>query len=184
MYTVDHPDDIDDIDFNQGLFVSVVNAHTMLMTEIRNNIANSQLNSIKAQCLTRIKPDEDLELHEKIRTTETVNDFIDLLLENSKYCNWLNVDLVETIAIASGKVKLRKLVEKYKHAVHSKTLQEVWEGIPSLSREVKSECCEKIEQYFADRSPSNVKMIELLSNKTLSFEIALLILKIQLATVA
>ena len=177
LYIVDH---LDDIDENQPLLKSVVNQHTMLITKLRNNIKDCHLNSIKQHCLARINHAEDLELQEKIRTTTTVNDFFDLLVEYKNHCNWLNVDLVESIVIISGNDKLMKLVDKYKDTVYSKTLQQVWESIPSLSNKVKSKCSEKVkaEEHFSKRSPSDVSMKELLPYKTLSFEIAMLISEI------
>ena len=130
LYIVDH---LDDIDENQPLLKSVVNQHTMLITKLRNNIDGSCLNAIKTQCLARINPNKDQELQEKIKTTTIVNDFFDLLVEHKNHCNWLNVDLVESIVIVSKNNKLMKLLEKYKDTVYSKTLQQVWEGIQAKS---------------------------------------------------
>ena len=178
FYIADHVDDLDD---NQGLFKSVVNKHTMLLTKLRSTMAkshNDQLDFIKKQCLLRIKSGEDLELKKKITETATVSEFFDVLMEYKKHCNWLKIDLVETIVIASENKELVKLVEKYKDAVYSKTLQQVWEGIPSLSKEVKDECSKKIKSYFPSRTPSDVTMSELLTHKELPFEIAKLISEI------
>lgn len=166
-------DHLDEIEFNQGLLENVVNAHHKLMYELRTNITRSQLNGIKVQCLSRLKPD-GVKLQKQIKKAKTVEKFFNTLVKASQYCNWLNMDLVETIVIESGSNYLKKLVEKYKDQVYSKTIKQVCEGIPSLSKEVKDQCFMKVTDHF-HRSPENVIVKELLPCKELSFEIAMLI---------
>ena len=67
---------------------------------------------------------------------------------------------------------------QYKDQVYSKTIQQICEGIPSLSKEVKDQCFVKVKDYF-HRSPENVTIKELLLYKEFSFEIAMLITKIK-----
>ena len=72
----------------------------------------------------------------------------------------MNVDYLQTIAVASGSRDLQKLLKSYTDVILSKTLGEVWNVIPSFHK-TKTKYYSKVRARFHGKDPNNVKVIDL-----------------------
>ena len=146
----------DEIDFTKCK--SVEEAFTLLITELQDNIPENRLQNIKNRCIAVT----DGKFRECIKSqADTINKLFTLLSENKLYCNWINILLVEIIAIASGCKKLKNLVDSYRKAIHSRTLKQVFKEIPSLQKNFsKYKDLIPISQF---NDPDNIKVKELLT---------------------
>ena len=98
----------------------------------------------------------------------------EVLADNNKYCNWMNVRFLKVIAIACGNKQLQSLIEEYKNAIYSKTLREVWDCIPHYS--VRDQYYSEVKATFGDKDPDNMTVEELMKSKPqLAKKIAMLI---------
>ena len=99
------------------------------------------------------------------------------LAENKPFCNWIRIDFLETIAIASGKQNLENLVKRYKSAIFSKPLNEVWNCVSHTY--TKQKYYTEVKGKF-DLDPEKVTVEELLKREPkLAKEIELHIAEIQ-----
>ena len=95
----------------------------------------------------------------------------EILADNNKYCNWMNVSFLKVIAIACGNKNLQSLIENYTDAIYSK---EIWGCIPYSK---KAKYYHKIRNVN-EEDPYNITVKELMkSSPQLAREIALLIAK-------
>ena len=102
----------------------------------------------------------------------------EILAENNKYCNWMDVRFLKIIANACGNKQLQSLIEDYKAVVYSKPLREVMNCISHYS--VKDKYYSELKATFGDRDPDNTTVEELMKCKPqLAKEIALLIAVVQ-----
>ena len=102
----------------------------------------------------------------------------EILADNNKYCNWMDVRFLKIIANACGNKQLQSLIEDYKAVVYSKPLREVMNCISYYS--VKDKYYSELKATFGDRDPDNTTVEELMKCKPqLAKEIALLIAVVQ-----
>ena len=142
------------------------------MSRLHKNVTESQLQIIKARCMAVT----DGTFRDSIKNeADSVDKFFKLLSEHTLYCNWLNIQLVEVIATASGDEKLEDLVSKYKTEIYSRKLRQVLDYIPQ--HKVKSEYTEVTKQI--SESPDNVTVEELFRyNRPLANEIAMILMSV------
>ena len=163
----------DDVETDFTKYENVVLAFIELMTIFEDNVPKERLENIKNRCMAVA----DERFRECIKTANTVNKFFTLLSENRLYCNWINILLVEITAIASSCKKLKKLVDSYKKAIHSRTLRQVWKYIPQQCK--KSEYYDEVCVKFESKSLDDVTVEELYScSKKLANQIALLLMNV------
>ena len=145
------------------------------MTRLQDNVPENRLENIKNRCIAVA----DGKFRECIKSqADTINKLFTLLSENKLYCNWINILLVEIIAIASGCKKLKNLVDSYRKAIHSRTLKQVWKYIPQ--HHIKTKYYNKVDIKFNPKSPDDVTVEELIScSKKLANEIALLLMDVR-----
>ena len=144
----------DDIDFTK--YDNVVLAFTSLMARLHKNVTESQLQIIKACCIAVT----DGMFRDCIKTkADTVDNFFTLLSEHTLYCNWMNIQLVEVIATASGNKKLEDLVSNYRRNIYSRTLKQVCEYIPQ--HYIKTKHYKEVKIKIS-KSPDNVTVGELI----------------------
>ena len=158
------------IDF--GAYKDVSNAFTELFTICQKAAKSSseEFKTIRNSCLSRVSEP----LRSLIKCATDTHCLFEILAENTKYCNWMDVRLLETIAIACGNKQLQSLIENYKNVIYSKTLREVWGCIPYYP--VRDKYYSELKATFSDKDPDNVTVEELLKNKPqLAKKIALLI---------
>ena len=117
-------------------------------------------------------------LHGLIKCATDTHCLFEILAENNKYCNWMNVSFLEVIAVACGNKLLQSLIKNYKDVIYSKPLREVWSCIPHYS--VRDKYYSKLKVTFGDKDPDNVTVEELMKSKPqLAKEIAILIAVVQ-----
>ena len=157
------------IDFSE--FKDVSNAFIQLFSTCQNvvNLYDKQFKTIRNSCAILVKkPLKDL-----LKQATNVDQLFEILSENTKYCNWMNVRLLHAIAIACGNKQLQSLIKNYTEVIYSKTLSEVWDTIPHYI-ETKNKHYSELKTTFSDKNPESVTIKELLLSKPkLAKEIAM-----------
>ena len=107
------------------------------------------------------------------RATDSCRLF-EILADNNKYCNWMNVSFLKAMAIACGNENLQSLIENYTDVIYSKPLREVWSCIPHYS--VRDKYYSELKVTFGDKDPDNMTVEELIKSRPqLAKEIVMLI---------
>ena len=150
-------------------------AFTSLMTRLHKKVTESQLQFIKARCIAVT----DGMFKDSIKNkADSVDKFFTLLSENTPHCNWMNIQLVEIIATASGNEQLVDLVRNYRKEIHSRTLHQVLEYIPQ--HKVKNKYYKKVTKRIP-KNTDNVTVRELLTyDRPLADKIALILMRVTL----
>ena len=131
-------------------------AFTSLMAMLHKNVTESQLQIIKACCMAVT----DGTFRDSIKNeADSVDNFFTLLSEHTLYCNWMNIQLVEVIATASGNKQLEDLVNNYKREIYSRTLKQVCKYIPQDYK--KNKFYKKVKVRIS-KSPDNITVGELI----------------------
>ena len=161
------------IDFN--VYEDVSNAFTELFTVCQRvvRVSNEEFKTIRNSCMARASEP----LRSLIKHATDTHCLFEILAENTKYCNWMDVRFLKTIAIACGNKQLQSLIENYKTVIYSKTLHEVWDCIPHYA--VRDKYYSELMATF-DKDPDNMTVEELIKSKPqLAKKIALLIAVVQ-----
>jgi len=146
----------DDTDFNE--YENVVFAFRLLMSILQDNVPESRLQNVKAQCISVA----DRKFGEYIKTkAKDVNSFFILLSQNKVHCNWFNTNLVDMIVIGSGNKKLKNLVDRYKESIYSRKLHQVLKYIPE--QPLKTKYYKEVKARFSSKDPDNVTVRELIN---------------------
>ena len=138
VYLADYSDDIEmKIDF--GVYKDVSNAFAELFTicQRATKVSSEEFKTIRNSCVARASGP----LHGLIKHTIDTHCLFEILADNNKYCNWMNVSFLKVIAIACGNKQLQSLIEHYTDVIYSKTLHEVWHCIPH---------CSMRDQYYSE----------------------------------
>ena len=137
-------------------FNNVADAFAALMKIFTDELCGVKFESIRAICLTRASK----RFRNKISETTDVNSFFELLANNPFYFNWMNVEYLQTIAIASGNVKLQDTLKCYKDVVLSKTLGEVLNDVPSPYK-IKTRYYSRVRAKFHGKNPDDITVKDL-----------------------
>ena len=157
---------------NFSKFKDVSSAFAMLFTICQNTVkaSNEEFRTIRNSCIAQASEP----LRGLIKRTTDTHCLFEILADNNKYCNWINVRFLKVIAIACGNEHLQSLIDNYKEVVYSKTLREVWDCIPHYS--VRDQYYSELKATFGDKDPDNMTVEELMKNKPqLAKKIAMLI---------
>ena len=148
------------IDF--GAYKDVSIAFAKLFTTCQRVIkaSSEEFKTIRNSCVARASEP----LRGLIKHTTDTHHLFDILAENNKHCNWMDVRYLKIIAIASGNKKLQSLIENYTDVMYSKRLCEVWDYIPHYST-VRDEYYSEVKAKFGDKNPDNMTVKELIRNK-------------------
>ena len=118
---------------------------------------------IKSVCVNRTNR-RDKKLYSSLCCASNSKDFFEAL---TPYCNWMNLDYLETIAGSYCSIKknnyLLKLIEDYSCVVFSKKLGEIWD-IP-IRCSTRDKYYTKLTAIFDDKDPDNVTVKELIQRK-------------------
>ena len=101
-----------------------------------------------------------LPLRNEIGRTTNIHSLFTLLACNPIYFNWMNIEYLQTMAVASGNKRLEDLVTSYTDVVLSKTLGEIWNFIPSFHK-TKTKYYSKIRVRFRGTDPDKVTVKDL-----------------------
>ena len=156
-------------------FENVADAFTALMRIFTEELHDAKFETIRTICLARA----DKKLRDKIGRTTSIGSFFELLACNPFYFNWMNVEYLQTMAIASGNTKLLTTLKCYTDIVFSKTLGEVWNFVPSFHK-IKAKYYTKVRARFDGKDPDNIEVKDLKKYQPKFAEkIALRIMKIK-----
>ena len=153
-------------------YEDVSNAFDRLFSVCQKAIRVSKENfkTIRNSCVARASEP----LRGLIKRATDTHCLFEILADNNKYCNWMNVSFLKVIAIACGNENLQSLIENYTDVIYSKPLREVWDCIPHYS--VRDKYYSELKATFGDKDPDNMTVKELKkSQPQLAKEIAMLI---------
>ena len=171
---IDSDDTEVEIDFSVHKDVSHAFDELFAICLKATNASSKEFKTIRTLCVSQTSEP----LRSLIKSATNTQDLFDILAADNKYCNWMNVSFLKTIAIAIGNKQLQSLIEDYKAMIYSKTLREVWSYIPHYS--VKDKYYSELKATFGDKDPDNVTVEELMQSKPqVAKEIALLIAVVQ-----
>ena len=160
-----------EIDF--GAYKDVSNAFVKLFTicQKATKVSAEEFKTIKNSCIARASEP----LRGLIKRATDNHCLFEILADNNKYCNWMDVRLLEAIAIACGNKQLQSLIENYTNVIYSKPLREVWNRVPHYST-VRDQYYSELKATFGDKDPDSMTIKELMKSKPqLAKKIALLI---------
>ena len=134
-------------------------------------VSSEEFKAIRNSCLARASEP----LRGLIKHALNIHCLFEVLAENNKYCNWMDVRFLKIIAIAYGNKQLQSLIKNYTDVIYSKRLCEVWDYIPHYST-VRDKYYSEVKVKFGDRDPNSVTVKDLISSEPqLAKEIAMLI---------
>ena len=98
---------------------------------MRALLKNSDCNVLRNACIVHMRrPGGDEKLVKEISITKTSDDLFDLLV-STPYLRWIDIRLLEMMAIVSENSQARQLLKNYKAAVFSKRLNDIIPNLPS-----------------------------------------------------
>ena len=155
---VDHTQKSDDSSttVNFADFKNVADAFAALMRIFTDELDGTKFEPICVICLTRASK----RLQSEISTTTDVHSLFELLACNPFYFNWMKVEYLQTIAIASGNTKLQETLKCYNDVILSKTLGEIWNFVPSFHK-TRTKFYSKVKARFHGLDPDDVKVKDL-----------------------
>ena len=176
MYTIADGSDDTELKVNFSAYDDVSNAFAELFTICQKaiKVSGEEFKTIRNSCVARAsKPLRDL-----IKRATDTHCLFEILADNNKYCNWMNVSFLKVMAIACGNKHLQSLIKDYTDVIYSKPLREVWSCIPHYS--VRDKYYSKLKATFGDKDPDNMTVEELMKSRPqLAKEIAMLIAVVQ-----
>ena len=126
------------------------------MKVFADELDGTKFESIRAICLLRASK----RLQSEISKTTNVHSLFELLACNPFYFNWMKVEYLQTIAIASGNTKLRETMKCYSDIILSKTLGQIWNSVPSFHK-TKTKYYNKVRAKFHGKDPDDIKVKDL-----------------------
>ena len=142
------------VDF--AYFKNVADAFAALMRVFAKELREADFETIRTICLFRVGK----RLRNEIGRTRNIHGLFTLLACNPFYFNWMDVEYLQTMAVASGNKRLEDMLTSYTDIVLSKTLGEIWNFIPSFHK-TKTKYYSKIRARFHGTDPDNVTVEDL-----------------------
>ena len=148
-----------EVDFNT--YDDIDQIFTALVSELRNILSEDKFPQVRRGCVTNNKtlrakkyPDDFIK---EMNATTTLDDLFDVV-KKSPYCNWMNIHLLEGMAVASLQSNARQLVKQYKEVVSGKKLKDIFEQLPEIevSEDYYSKAKEKWHKDFDDVTVKDV----------------------------
>ena len=176
---VDEGSDDKEMKVNFNAYDDVSNAFAKLFTICQNaiKVSSEEFRAIRNSCVSRASEP----LRGLIKRATDAHCLFEILADNNKYCNWVNVSFLEVIAIACGNKHLQLLIGNYTNVIYSKPLREVWDCIPHYS--VRDKYYSELKATFGDKDPDNMTVKELMKSRPqLAKEIAMLIAVVEEAS--
>ena len=156
-------------------FTNVADAFVKLLSIFTEELQDANFETIRTVCLTRA----DKKLQNEIGKTTNIHSLFKLLACNPFYFNWMNVEYLQTMAVASGNKKLTDLLKRYNATILSKTLGEIWNFIPSFHK-IRTKYYSKVRTRFDGKDPDRIMVRDLKKHEPKFAEkIALQIMQIE-----
>ena len=149
-----------EMNINFSAYKDVSNAFAALFTMCQKaiKVSSEEFKTLRNSCVARASEP----LRGLIKRTTDTHCLFEILADNNKYCNWMNISFLRVIAIACGNKELESLIERYTDVIYSKTLREVWNCIPHCS--VRDQYYSELKATF-DKDPDNMTVEELMRSK-------------------
>ena len=178
IYIANASDDTEGKTFeiNFSAYNDVSNAFDKLFTTCQKaiKVSSEEFRTMRNSCVARASEP----LRGLIKRAPDTHCLFEILADNNKYCNWMNISFLKVIAIACGNKHLQSLIENYTDVIYSKPLREVWGCIPHYP--VRDKYYSELKAKFGDKDPDNMTVEELMKSKPqLAKEIAMLIAVVQ-----
>ena len=143
-------------------YPNVTDAFILLISIFEENLPAKRFEAIRLSCLHRACRS----LQSKICRTTNVPDLLKLLLSYRIYLNWMEIDYLQTMAVAARSQVLQDTLRGYTDAVLSKTLGEVWNSKPSF-HQVKTKFYLTVKAKFYGKNPNHIKVRDLVKYQPL-----------------
>lgn len=150
--------DTEHLNFAFADYQNVTDAFTLLISIFEEKLPTTKFEAIQMICLHRATACKGL--HSKIYKTKDVHGLLKLLLCYPIYLNWMNIDYLQSMAVAARSKVLQDALHAYDDYVLSKTLGEVWNFIPSF-RKTKTRFYFQVKARFHGRNPNHIKVRDL-----------------------
>ena len=140
------------IDFS--IYDDVESMFTALVAGLQNMLSEDNFQLVHTGCILNnkaLKAKYPSDFIKEIDETSTLDQLF-IVLKKSSYCNWMNVHLLEKIAVASLQPNAYQLVQKYKEAISAKKLKDVFNQMPDIqiTADYYSKVREKWHKEFDD----------------------------------
>ena len=168
--------EVNTFEINFSAYDDVSNAFDKLFTicQKATKVSSEEFRTIRNSCVARASEP----LRGLIKCATDTHCLFEILADNNKYCNWMNVSFLKVIAIACGNENLQSLIKDYTDLIYSKPLREVWSCIPHYS--VRDKYYSELKVKFGDKDPDNMTVEELIKSRPqLAKEIAMFIAVVQ-----
>ena len=147
------------IDFSAYKDVSIAFDKLFAVCQRAIKVSCEEFRAVRNSCVARASEP----LRGLIKRATNTHCLFEILADNNKYCNWMNVTFLKVIAIACGNTQLESLIDKYTDVIYSKTLHEVWNCIPHYL--VRDQYYSELKATFDDKDPENMTVEELMKSK-------------------
>jgi len=126
------------------------------MRVFTKELCDGDFATIRTICLTRAGK----RLQNEISRTTNIHNLFELLACNPLCFNWMNVEYLQTVAVASGSAMLQDTLKSYTDVVLSKSLGEIWNSMPSFYK-TKTKYYSKIRAKFHGKDPDSITVNDL-----------------------
>ena len=143
-------------------FSTVTNAFLHLTSMMTNLLRRADFFIVRRACIEQIHTPNGAQLPEKVINGINSSHNIDVLLDilaRSPYWSWIDIRLLEAMAVSSNIKQAKILIESYKNATFTKKLKDLLPNIPN--KEVKEEFYSKIVSKL-NKDPNEVTVWDLL----------------------
>ena len=146
------------VDFSN--FDDVELMFTALVSGLRNILSEDTFPLVHLGCICNnktLKTKYSSDFIDEINATSTLHELF-TVVKKSPYCNWMNVDLLEKMAVASCQPTAHQLVNNYKKAVSAKRIKDVFDQMPEMKipQNYYSKVKEKWHKEFNDVTVKDV----------------------------
>ena len=167
---------------NFACYPNVTDAFILLISIFEEKLSPAKFEAIRLSCLHRACHCRTL--HDEICRTTSIPDLLKLLLSHPMYLNWMEINYLQTMAVAARSQVLRDTLQRYRDVVLSKTLGKVWNSIRSF-RKVKTKYYFKVKAKFNGKNPNHIRVRDLVNYQPLfAKKIAVYITKIGYGSLA
>jgi len=153
-------EDLSNVDFDQ--FSSVTKAFVYLTSKMTKLLRNADFFIVRRACIEQIHTPSGAQLSQDvvkdIKASKNIDMIFDTLAE-SPFWSWIDIRLLEVMAVSSDIKKAVILLESYKNAIFAKKLKDLLPNLPS--KEVKEEYYSKIVSKL-NKDPNEVTVWDLL----------------------
>ena len=153
-------DDLSNVDFDQ--FSSVTKAFVYLTSKMTTLLRSADFFIVRRACIEQIHTPSGAQLSQDvvkdIKASKNIDMIFDTLAE-SPFWSWIDIRLLEVMAVSSDIKKAVILLESYKNAIFAKKLKDLLPNLPSKA--IKEEFYSKIVSKL-NKDPNEVTVWDLL----------------------